>query len=99
MSGQRKRRTRSWGGKTRRKVPLMARWSTCMECGKRTFESKKDAKAYRRAAFPGDAGLNAYECTLGGTGYHVGHLPEPVKQGIVSRADIVTNPRVSARHG
>jgi hypothetical protein len=75
------------------------RWTTCEQCGKRTFVSRKQAKAYARVAFPGDRGLNAYECPLGGTGYHIGHMPEPVKKGIEGRDAIITTPRLRAGHG
>jgi hypothetical protein len=75
------------------------RWTTCEHCGKRTFLSRKQAKAYARVAFPGDKGLNAYECTLGGDGFHIGHLPGVVKQGDEGRDAIVTAPRVRAGHG
>ena len=61
----------------------MTGWTTCTLCGKRTYETRKDA---RRAAkqLPGHH-LSAYECAQG---WHLGHLPVGVAAGHYSRADL-----------
>lgn len=58
-------------------------WTTCPLCGKRTYETRKDA---RRAAkqLPGHH-MSAYECAQG---WHLGHLPAGIAAGSYSRADL-----------
>ena len=58
-------------------------WTTCPLCGKRTYETRKDA---RRAAkqLPGHH-MSAYECAQG---WHIGHLPAGIAAGNYSRADL-----------
>lgn len=65
-------------------------WVTCPACGKRSFFDRKKARTFARA-MGGD--MNAYACVHpGGVGFHAGHLPEPVKKGEASRAELC-NPR------
>lgn len=65
-------------------------WSTCPGCGKRSYESKGDARAaakYLRSK--GGKGLNVYACVApGGSGWHVGHLPADIRAGKVSRRTV-----------
>lgn len=61
-------------------------WSTCDACGKRSYESRKDARRVARRLSPGKGRVHAYRCRTTGL-WHVGHVPTPVKTGRVSRRD------------
>lgn len=45
----------------------------CPGCRKRSYPSRKTARAARRALYPGEH-LTVYRCRTGGTGYHIGHV-------------------------
>ena len=57
------------------------RTSTCPDCGKRTYLSRKDAR--RAMKRWGDtAGYNVYRC---GDGWHFGHKPTALRRGLTTR--------------
>lgn len=58
--------------------------STCPDCGKRRYGSRKDAKRAARARHPGDH-LAEYRC---GGFWHVGHLPQAAALGLAGRAEV-----------
>lgn len=62
--------------------------STCPTCGKRRFLTKAQAKtAARQMRRLGKPRLNTYRC---GDFWHLGHLPDVVRHGEATRADITT---------
>ncbi len=65
--------------------------STCTVHGKATFASRSKARQHARRVHPASR-LNAYRCDVNGL-WHLGHLPEPVRQGKVSR-DTIINQRI-----
>lgn len=68
--------------------------STCPTCGKRRYITKAHAKeAARRIPRDGKPRLNAYRC---GTFWHLGHLPDIVRHGEITR-DELTTPRQPRR--
>lgn len=102
MSKERKTRSKKAGG-ARRKARKGNRgwpphdhspsnwttgWVTCPACGKKAFFDRKKAATFARAM---GGEMNAYACVHpGGVGFHAGHLPEPVKRGDASRAQMCT---------
>lgn len=59
---------------------------TCCYCGKRTYESRAEARRAARSLHHGDSRLNAYECpdaVLAGHAnwWHIGHLNGMTKHG------------------
>lgn len=67
-------------------------WYTCPECGKRTFHTRKAAKAAirslkndgsRKDTRPSDI-IVVYEC---GTGFHIGHTKGRLRYEKQSRTD------------
>ena len=59
------------------------RWTTCQGCGKRTYETRRDAKKAARDYLPADH-ISAYTA-CSGVGWHAGHLPAQVLAGHVDR--------------
>jgi hypothetical protein len=55
-------------------------------CGKREYESRKEARAALRKLEPGGKG-SAYRCERFG-GWHWGHLPAAVVRGDASRDEL-----------
>ncbi|MGW0039840.1 hypothetical protein [Gordonia sp. NPDC003376] len=60
-------------------------WTTCPDCGKRSYRAKRDAKTLRRRL--GDGRLSVYRC-LGSGYWHVGHKPHLLARGVISRDDV-----------
>lgn len=59
---------------------------TCVACGKKTYSSRKNARAAARQFHPGDR-MRAYPCPGGQDGYHIGHTPDLQRQrGVDLRA-------------
>lgn len=58
-------------------------WATCTTCGKRSYMTKHAARQARKLT--PSKGLNVYEC---GGYWHVGHLPEVVRRGRMTRGQI-----------
>lgn len=59
-------------------------WVWCARCNKRTYHSRRDAKAVARShRQASDRHIRAYECPEG-RGWHVGHYPEVVAAGLIS---------------
>ena len=66
------------------------------ECGKYRYWSRKAAKlAIRRIQRRRDltSRLAAYRCTHDDTCWHIGHVPSPIKRGVIARSDFVPKPR------
>ncbi len=61
---------------------MIADWTTCPADGKRTYNSRRDARKAGKSTK--GRGMNAYECPSG-SGWHVGHLPARVVQGRIGR--------------
>ena len=59
--------------------------ATCA-CGKRMYTSRKGAKAAARQL--GYQKCSAYRCQMDPDYWHIGHLPEPVIRGRLSRNSI-----------
>lgn len=59
-------------------------WATCTHCGKRSYMTKHTARQARKLT--SGHGLNVYRCDSGY--WHVGHLPESVRRGRVTRREI-----------
>lgn len=57
-------------------------WVTCQTCGKRRYFSRRDARRVARNT-PGHR-LNTYQCDEQ-PGWHIGHLPNRVRFGDVTR--------------
>ena len=64
--------------------PHRTHWTTCPDCGKRTYITRRDAKRACRNYLPGDH-VNAYP-SCDGNGWHAGHLPARVLSGHVDRS-------------
>lgn len=49
--------------------------TSCRHCRKKSYPTRRDAKAALRRLYPGDRGLamHAYRCGNGGDGWHLGH--------------------------
>lgn len=65
--------------------------STC-QCGKRSYLTRKDAKAAARRWHAGDH-MSPYMCEHG-RWWHIGHLAPGVLEGRVARADLYSRPVV-----
>jgi len=61
----------------------LTNWTTCNTCGKRTYNSRKDARQAAKQ-HPGHH-MSAYPC---GPGWHIGHLPAGITGGTYSRNDL-----------
>ena len=62
-------------------------WHTCRHCGKRSYSSRRAAKAALR--HHGDRkGMAAYECHTNPGVFHLGHIPTAVRRGHASRDNI-----------
>jgi hypothetical protein len=59
------------------------RWTTCQGCGKRTYETRRDAKKAARDYLPAHH-ISAYTA-CSGVGWHAGHLPARVLVGDTTR--------------
>ena len=74
-----------------------ARWATCPHCNKRTYFTRKDARA-ARTQHDKRRGLSIYTCPHqedGGDGFHVGHRPKSLTRGCIGRDTLVESQRVS----
>lgn len=61
-------------------------WTTCLHCGKRSYRSRKEAKAAARTeSLPG---MSAYECHSQPGAWHIGHLPAGVANGRYARSTL-----------
>lgn len=64
-----------------------ARYALCRPCGKRAYLTRKVARAAARAANRGP--MQAYPCPNTPEGaqamWHVGHMPQVVRQGLVGK--------------
>ena len=53
----------------------------CGYCRKRSYPSRAEAKRAVRLLHPGQVGeITVYRCADGGSGWHIGHLPDPDKE-------------------
>jgi hypothetical protein len=69
-------------------TPNYGKWWRCEECAKRTFADKAAAKrAIREMRRDGEPVMHHY-AACSGNGRHVGHIPENVRRGYVTRADV-----------
>lgn len=65
-------------------------YSTCSECGKRTYPTRKTARRSAKRLYPGEH-LQPYLCRSSSvTRWHVGHIAEPVVHGAVSKDELYT---------
>jgi hypothetical protein len=74
-----------------------ARWVTCPHCSKRTYFTRKDARA-ARTHHDKRRGLSIYPCPHqgdAGDGFHVGHRPKSLTHGCISRATLIDSQRAS----
>jgi hypothetical protein len=79
-----KRRTGSVPGQREK-----AQWgSTCPDCGKVRYLSRRHARARARVIKDGTH-MNAYRC---GDFWHLGHLPDAVRTGQATRDDLGGRP-------
>ena len=64
------------------------RWLWCEACGKRTYTTRKNAKAARNRTR--EKGMGVYDCPKRpGEGlFHVGHRPRDLGQGLVDRDEV-----------
>lgn len=68
--------------------PTHNQWWRCSECGKRTFRTKSAAKrAIRAMKRDGEPVMHQY-ASCDGLGRHVGHIPENIRRGYVTRAEV-----------
>lgn len=56
-------------------------YTTTCSCGKRAFQTRKLANVDRRRV---DQTMHTYRCPIEPAYFHNGHMPTPVKQGIMS---------------
>lgn len=70
----------------------LSHWKTCPECGKRSYDTRADAKRVNKLLHDR---MNVYPCALGGAGFHLGHLPRPVIQGLEPRDEVVQQSRLA----
>lgn len=61
-------------------------YGVCADCGKRSFESRADAREVAQRLSRAD--LRPYRCHGNGQAWHLGHLPRPVIAGEISRDQI-----------
>lgn len=73
-----------------RKGPAADQWVTCPACGKRAYSTKRSARATRRNVDHAST-MNIYACPEAPQYYHVGHIPDAVRAGTVTRAQWLTN--------
>lgn len=52
---------------------------TCESCWKRSYVTRKDAKATIRHV--NDPAMRAYRCPAGSGYFHIGHIPQAVRDG------------------
>ncbi|PBC35159.1 hypothetical protein CJ179_48760 [Rhodococcus sp. ACS1] len=74
---------------------------TCPHCGKRTYFTRKDARA-ARTHHEKRQGLSIYPCPHqqgGGDRYHVGHRPEGLGRGDIDRDTLADNQRGTLSEG
>lgn len=69
----------------------MIPYSTCPTCGKRRYQTRKQARQAAKHNHPGDH-QTAYKC---GNYWHHGHLPADILDGTVDRS--VLKPRKAQR--
>lgn len=72
-------------------------WMHCDIHGKRGYFSRKAAKAAQRANHPDDSGMRPYRCDEGTGLWHIGHLPDVVKQRGLVAADVLFDDRKRRR--
>lgn len=61
----------------------------CPDHGKRGYHSKKAAKRARRMHHPGQQ-MDEFPCEFRPGLWHLGHLPDPIKQGDIPRQVLPT---------
>ncbi|TQC41639.1 hypothetical protein EEB14_53630 [Rhodococcus sp. WS4] len=74
---------------------------TCPHCGKRTYFTRKDARA-ARTHHEKRQGLSIYACPHqegGGDGFHVGLRPEGLGRGAIDRDTLAENQRTALSEG
>lgn len=59
---------------------------TC-SCGKRSYYNRKDAATAKRG-HPHRRNLNVYRCPYQSGSLHLGHTPEGLRRGDISRSDL-----------
>ena len=71
-------------------------WVTCPHCGKRTYFTRKDARA-ARTHHEKRHGLSIYPCPHQkeehGDGFHLGHRPQGLGHGDIDRDTLADNQR------
>lgn len=65
---------------------------TCL-CGKRCYQSKRDARTAARQLRGRDGRLDVYRCDHDDRYWHIGHQPPPITLGQVARRDWVSKKR------
>jgi hypothetical protein len=58
----------------------------CDPCNKYLYESRRVAK--KACRLHRDAHMNPYECPIEPQMFHIGHLAEPVIQGLIDRGEL-----------
>lgn len=61
----------------------------CEPCEKYLYETRKKAK--RACRLHRDAHMNAYNCPVEPHMFHVGHLADPIIQGLIDRTQLYTD--------
>ncbi|AWK76434.1 hypothetical protein CBI38_34060 (plasmid) [Rhodococcus oxybenzonivorans] len=73
---------------------------TCPHCSKRTYFTRKDARA-ARTHHEKRQGLSIYPCPHQGEdrdGFHVGHRPKSLTRGTIGRGNLAASQRESPHH-
>ncbi|CAG7618416.1 hypothetical protein [Rhodococcus opacus] len=76
-------------------------WVTCPHCGKRTYFTRKDARA-ARTHHEKRQGLSIYPCPhqdQDGDRFHVGLRPEGLGRGAIDRNTLADNQRTALSEG
>ncbi|WP_257225784.1 hypothetical protein [Rhodococcus opacus] len=76
-------------------------WVTCPHCDKRTYFTRKDARA-ARTHHEKRRGLSIYPCPhheRGGDGFHVGLRPEGLGRGAIDRDTLADSQRTALSEG
>lgn len=58
----------------------------CKACDKRIFLNRKSARRRAKDLYPEDP-PRAYRCLVNATWWHMGHLPEVVRTGVIDRGE------------
>lgn len=89
--------TRSHRNRNRRVNDQASYAAYCQPCDKQSFARRRDAsgtvRRLRREGGTDAAGLRPYRCPAAPAYWHVGHLPEVVRRGETTAAEIFTHPQ------